>query len=189
MYCRLEGEDWIATFEVAGERKREEERGGEGEGWRILEERRGKERGEGKGKKRKGKERKKKKWSSWIRCNFSGLATIRCVAASRTASRTRRSWTTCCCRPVTTSGFYPRSKVHWGPRPTPAKTTTPLTTSYPMTLIIQSTSNTTGTATTIQHHTTTAHCSPLVKRVLYIRNRPEKSYEASYIYIYIHIYI
>ena len=60
MYCRLEGEDWIATFEVAGERKREEERGGEGEGWRILEERRGKERGEGKGKKRKGKERKKK---------------------------------------------------------------------------------------------------------------------------------
>jgi hypothetical protein len=41
--------------------------------------------------------------------------TVHCVAASRKASRTRRSWTTCCCRRVTTSGFCPRSKVHCGP--------------------------------------------------------------------------
>lgn len=53
--------------------------------------------------------------------------TVRCVAASRRASRTRRSWTTCCCRRVTTSGFCPRSKVHWGPHLTSVKTTTPLT--------------------------------------------------------------
>lgn len=55
--------------------------------------------------------------------------TVRCVAASRRESRTRRSWTTCCCRRVTTSGFCPRSKVHWGPYPNHSqnqKATTPI---------------------------------------------------------------
>jgi len=32
----------------------------------------------------------------------------------------------------------------------------------------QSTSNITGTATTTQHHTTTAHCSPLIVTVLFV---------------------
>lgn len=51
-------------------------------------------------------------------------STVRCVTASKRASRTRRFWTTCCIRRVMTSGFYPRFKVHWGPIPLPIKATT-----------------------------------------------------------------
>lgn len=73
--------------------------------------------------------------------------TVRCVTASKRASRTRRFWTTCCCQRVMTSGFCPRSKVHWGPHPTAHQGDYNLPCiHWPST--IQSTSNIIGTATT-----------------------------------------
>lgn len=90
---------------------------------------------------------------------------VRCVTVSKRANRTRKFWTTCCCRRVMTSGFCLRSKVHWGLHSTAHQgRLQPIL--YPMTLDYPEHLNIIGTATTTQHHTTTAHCSPFIVRVL-----------------------
>jgi len=92
---------------------------------------------------------------------FPDIPTMHCVAALRRENQTRRFWTICCSRPVTTNGFCRRFKVHWGSHLKLPKAITPSL--YPNDPRIQSTSNITGTAIITQH------CSSLVVRVLFVR--------------------
>lgn len=91
------------------------------------------------------------------------------VAALRKENQTRKFWTICCCRRAMTSGFFRRSKVHYGPHPILVKMTTSLTILiHPMTNLTNNPStisDTIGTKTITQHDTTTVHCLRLVERV------------------------